>query len=204
MSITLSKITKERKTCYLAGDFNINLLQLENNAEVEIFFDMLTNKNFIPLITSPTRITSKSKTLIDNIFFNEFSKNIISGNLTVGISDHIPQFAMIPLNLPKSNTMKKSIGKFKRNYHNINTQYFKNDLDKINWDLTDLDDINQYGNNFLHVFNQILDIHAPLTKVKDSKNFAKRNAKPWITKDILKLFKCKKKYIEDTLKKKVL
>ena len=31
ISSTLSKITKERKTCYLAGDFNINLLQLENN-----------------------------------------------------------------------------------------------------------------------------------------------------------------------------
>ena len=97
--------------------------------------------------------------------------------------------------------MKKSIGKSKRSYHNINTQYFKNDLDKINWDLTELDDINQYGNNFLHVFNQILDIHAPLTKVKDFKNYAKRNAKPWITKDILKLIKCEEKmyrrYIEE-------
>ena len=135
---------------------------------------------------------------------HEWARLEEDGTVTVGISDHIPQFAMIPLNLPKYNTMKKSIGKFKRNYHNMNTQYFKNDLDKINWDLTELDDINQYGNNFLHVFNQILDIHAPLTKVKDSKdskNYAKRNAKPWITKDILKSIKCKEKiyrrYIEE-------
>jgi hypothetical protein len=50
---------------------------------------------FTPLITSPTRVTSKTKTLIDNIFFNEFCSNIVSGNLS-GISDHMPQFALIP------------------------------------------------------------------------------------------------------------
>ena len=47
---------------------------------------------------------SKSKTLIDNIFFNEFTGNIASGNLTVGISDYTSQFALIPKNAYKSGT----------------------------------------------------------------------------------------------------
>ena len=66
----------------------MNLLQLPNNTDIENYFDVLTEKNFTPLITSPTRITGKSEMLIDNIFHNEFSSNIVSGNLTVGISDH--------------------------------------------------------------------------------------------------------------------
>ena len=71
-------------------------LQLEAKPEIENYFNVMTNQNFTPLITYPTRITSKSKTLIDNIFFNEFSSDVVSGNLTVGLSDHIPQFALIP------------------------------------------------------------------------------------------------------------
>ena len=64
MSLLLSKITKERKLCYLAGDFNINLLQVRINTDILHYFDELKDKNFTPLITSPTRVTSKTKTLI--------------------------------------------------------------------------------------------------------------------------------------------
>ena len=46
------------------------------------------------MITSPIRITD-TKTLTDNIFFNDFSSKNIGGNLTVGISDHMPQFALV-------------------------------------------------------------------------------------------------------------
>ena len=93
MSTLLSKLSKEKKTCYLAGDFNMNLLHLEKKTEIEHYYDVITDAKFTPLITSPTRITTDTKTLIDNIFFNDFSSNIISGNLTVCISDHMPQFA---------------------------------------------------------------------------------------------------------------
>ena len=48
----------------------------------------------MPLILQQTRITSHSNTLIDNIFSN-IDPDIISGNLTATISDHLPQFANI-------------------------------------------------------------------------------------------------------------
>jgi len=98
LSPLLFKISKEKKTCYLAGDFNMNLLHLEKDSEIEKYFDLLTTNKFMPLITRATRIAKSLKTLIDNIFFNEFSNDIISGNLTIGISDHIPQFVLIPSN----------------------------------------------------------------------------------------------------------
>ena len=172
MATLLSKISKEKKPCYLAGDFNMNLFQLDTKSDIGHYFDVITEKNFTPLITSPTRITSSTKTLIDNILYNEFSNNIISGNLLVGISDHIPQFALIPTNLSKTskNNAKPAI-KYARKYKRINTDIFNQDLDKIDWNPGRLD-ANQYGENFMNVFNQILDVHAPLTKIKHSKKNA--------------------------------
>jgi hypothetical protein len=59
-------LAKEKKTCFLAGDFNMNLLHLENDPEIEKYFDLLTNNKFMPLITCPTSIAKTSKTLIEN------------------------------------------------------------------------------------------------------------------------------------------
>ena len=50
------------------GDFNINLLNYDNDTNVANFLDSLTSTSLLPYITQPTRITPKSKTLIDNIF----------------------------------------------------------------------------------------------------------------------------------------
>ena len=60
------------------------------------FFDSLAYNSFILLILQLTKITSYSNTLIDNIFSNVFDSDIVSGNLTGTISDHLPQFAIIP------------------------------------------------------------------------------------------------------------
>ena len=60
------------------------------------FLDSLASNSFIPLILQPTRITSHSNTLIDNIFSNVIDPDIIPGNLTATNSDHLPQFAIIP------------------------------------------------------------------------------------------------------------
>ena len=52
--------------------------------------------SFLPRIVKPTRITPRSQTLIDNIFFNEIQSNITAGSITMDISDHLTQFLAIP------------------------------------------------------------------------------------------------------------
>ena len=42
-----------------------------------------------------TRISTTSKTLIDNIFSNIHTPSSLSGNLTSSISDHLPQFLIV-------------------------------------------------------------------------------------------------------------
>ena len=126
----------------------------------------------MPLITIPTRITTHSKTLIDNIFFNQFSNDIISGNITVGISDHIPQFSIIP---NFQTPLAKDKIAFTRKYRNFDSDKFKEDLNKINWS-SDSSDVNQYTSNFIHIIEQILDKHAPLSKISNKQ--LKQKSKP--------------------------
>ena len=51
---------------------------------------------FLPYILNPTRIINYSNTFVDNIFLNDIDPDIISGNLAAPISDHLPQYAIIP------------------------------------------------------------------------------------------------------------
>ena len=48
------------------------------------------------------RITPHSKTLIDNIFYSNVTKNIISGNIRTSIYDHLAQFPLISNQTPFS------------------------------------------------------------------------------------------------------
>ena len=88
------KNSYENKNKILLGDFNINLLG-HGKTEISDFLDSMCSNSFFPFITQPTRITPKSKTLIDNIFLNFHSPDIKSGNLTVTLADHLAQFLLI-------------------------------------------------------------------------------------------------------------
>ena len=83
-------ISKEQKSVFLLGDFNVNLLNYNENNQTNEFLDSLASNSLIPLILQPTRTTNHS-----NIFSNAIEPDIISGNLTATISDHLPQFSII-------------------------------------------------------------------------------------------------------------
>ena len=113
----LENISKEQKSPFLLAAFNIHLLNYNEHNHTNEFLDSLVSNSFIPLILQPTRITGHSNTLIDNIFSNAIDPDIISGNLTATISDHLPQFSTI-LNIfgnisgNKSNTYERDWSKF--------------------------------------------------------------------------------------------
>ena len=123
----LEILSKEQKQVFLLGDFNINLLNYNDHQPTNDFLDSLASNSFIPYILHPTRITSHSKTLIDNIFSNYISHEIISGNITATISDHLPKFSFVPNILsnpstPKSNFYERDWSKFKQ--ENFTFDYF--------------------------------------------------------------------------------
>ena len=115
----LENISKEQKLIFLLGDFNFNPLTYNERNQTNEFLDSLASNSFIRLILQPTRITSHSNTFIDNIFSNVIELDIISGNLTATISDHLLQFLIIPNmfgNIPgnKSNIYEREWSKFDR------------------------------------------------------------------------------------------
>ena len=95
----------ENTLAVILGDTNIDLMQ-ENNAGANAYLDNFFEKNFIPCITLPTRITDHSATLIDHIFIKcpkKFIQNkCSSGNLITDISDHLPNFTFLDLQLQTS------------------------------------------------------------------------------------------------------
>ena len=112
-------LSKEWKQVFLLGDFNINLLNYNDNQPTDDFLDSIASNYFIPYILHATRITSHSKTLIDNTFPNYISHEIISGNITATMSDHLPPFSFVPnilanLFIQKSNVYERDWSKCKQ------------------------------------------------------------------------------------------
>ena len=95
----LEKVSKEQKSVYLLGDFNVNLLNYNDHPPTNEFLDSLASNSVIPYILQPTRITDHSETLIDNIFSNVITVDAISGNLTVRIFDQLPQIMILQMHL---------------------------------------------------------------------------------------------------------
>jgi len=204
---TLQKANKEKKPVIIAGDFNIDLLKINTDAFTSQYFEQLTNINFMPLITLPTRIASKSKTLIDNIIFNQFSHGIISGNLNVSISDHSPQFAIIPFQNTKFKN--KNPNTFVRNFKNVDQNNITNTFQSIDWNLDNpLSDVDQDLSEFITKSNQTIDNLFPYRKLSNKEVKLKHN--PWINNQILKEIKdrdklyCKHKKCTDLTRKDTL
>ena len=94
----------------IAGDFNINLLKLNENDMFSSFFDTVISHSLYPQITLPTRFTRTTGTLIDNLFcrLRKLILENTAGILTKRFSDHQPYF-MIMHNTEKLHSPPKYV-----------------------------------------------------------------------------------------------
>ena len=101
--------------------------------------------------------TSHSRTLIDNIFSNVISNDIISGNITALISDHLPQFLISPNTFADPPSNKSNV--FERDWSNFEQTNFVLDYFHIDWLVIlkhDEKNVNSATNNFLDTINSLL------------------------------------------------
>ena len=173
------------------GDFNINLLNCNIDKSTSDYVDTLYSHAFFPTINSPMQITANSKTLIDNIFYNDVTKNIISRNITTSISDRLTQFLLISNQNPSSkNQMLHTYDK--RSFRNINSMAFEEDLKKINWNeafTLSEENPNMSFKTFLDIVDRLNDKHCPKKHIPKTKRQIK--SKPWITPALLNSIKIK-------------
>ena len=86
-----------------------------------------------------------------------------SGNLLIGISDHLPSFLIVPKN--NQNHLPKKHNVYKRVTKNIDKENFVLDYLDIDWSEsleTNKEDINHSSGIFLSKINTLLDKYVPL------------------------------------------
>ena len=187
------------KNFYISGDFNFDLLKTSSHPETSNFFDAMMSCYLLPSITIPTKINSKNNTVIDNIFTSQYHPDLKSGNLLIGISDHIPSFLIMPKS--NQNHIPKKQNIFKRDTKNFDRENFVLDFLGIDWtECLELDknDVNHSTSQFIHKMNELLDKYLPLKKLSQ-KQF-KQRYKPWISDYILERISLKNKFLQRSAK----
>ena len=93
-----SENSNANKTLFLAGDFNVNVLDYANNKKVQNFVNLAFEFSMIPTINKLTRVTSCTATAIDNIITNSIlDKDFESAIIKTDLSDHFPIIFVIKL-----------------------------------------------------------------------------------------------------------
>ena len=80
---------------YVMGDFNVDLVREGTHGPTSDFMGRFMQGGFYPLISLPTRLTDTTATLIDNIWTNNLREVMVSGLVTVRISDHLPVYVFV-------------------------------------------------------------------------------------------------------------
>ena len=88
---------------------------------------MLQNHAYFSLITTPSRATTTSQTVIDHILTNDNSSIIHPGVFLYKISDHFPIYCTISQTI--SNKSHFEAKQTYRNIHSIDGDKFRSDLE---------------------------------------------------------------------------
>ena len=162
------------------------LINNENHTLTPDFVDLLHSHSFISLINRPTRITSTTATLIDNIFTNSTNiENSFQGLLVTDVSDHLPIFCV---DLEKTDCVKEDFI-YRRNMSQRNKLAFRDDLANLDWnEMYHLSETQAAFGWFHSKLLLLCNKHFPKQKVKSKYN----TRKMWLTQDATKNKRCHK------------
>ena len=139
---------------------------------------LITSYGLSSIITFPTRIQNKSRTIIDNIFINTFKFNNHSVYPSINrLSDHDAQCLIIH-DLLKYNFNTNAF--FNRKFDKPSIEDFNNKLSYEIWDnVVSEKDVNISFNNFLNTYLKLFNSCFLFKKVQ-----CNPNNKAWLTQGI--------------------
>ena len=167
----------------MLGVLNCNLLT--SNPEASSLRDIIPTFNLNQLIEKPTRVTETTKSLIDVIMST--NKNIVSHTdvLASSISDHLVYLALM---LKTPLTIRSHVG--------YNAERFCKDLAIVHFHVISIfDDFDDQVDTFNALFTDILDVHAPIKRVK-----IKGRPNPFVTTEICQLMKTRDQWHKSAIK----
>ena len=179
-------------------DTNINLLSDEDD-KTQSYLNNLLEKSFVPCITLPTRIRNYSATLIDHIFIKcprkLMQNKVSSGNLIIDVSDHLPNFLFLNINVPSIKDRpfirlytEKRKKLFIENLNNESALLMENDLTEVNSSYA------IFSTNYINLFNK----YFPYVR-QSQRSF---KSKPFITSGIKVSIKARNKLYNKYLNNK--
>ncbi len=197
LSTTINKINQEKLPSFICGDLNINLLNCSTHSDTNDYLNTFYAASFYPLIDKPTRVTTKSYSLIDHIFTNVLDSKITPGVLFNDITDHFPIFMILNNNINNYPKTKQKKYHTTRKINQSTMDSFSAELEQVNWDkvLNNSSSDNSY-HIFIKLFTELYDKHFP--KITKQINI-KQQSKPWITAGIIKSIKTRNKLYKSYL-----
>jgi len=175
LETVIKKIIVRKKQIILCGDWNINFMQ--ESKKLRDLQEILLLYNLVNTVTSPTRVTKNSTSLIDVIITNKEITRDTATVIDLGYSDHMAQVLKLPIKrmLHRWNIIAS------RKYSDKNVEEFKYMLSKETWQevylTSDVDSALQiFRDNFDYYFNTAFPY-----KLHKHKNTQDNN---WITKGL--------------------
>ena len=113
-------------------DHNLDLLRHHIHKNTQQFLELQMDFKTFPCIMKPTRLTTNTVTLIDNILMSldlcDRQKSCVVIN---NISDHLPCFSIVSDCMPSTDETPKIL---KRSINERNLNRIKSNLGNTNWD----------------------------------------------------------------------
>ena len=195
---TLRQINLSTSNFFLLGDFNLDLLKVDNNISIRKYVNDLISCSCKCVIDKPTRIYKNYTILLDHIYTNEPSLVTQSGIAYSDISDHLPTFVMI--NLTYSRHKKRDDMFFKRDAKRVKLELFLEDLKQefSTFKVKESFPINGQFDDFTDRLAKTVNTHAPLWHA--TRKEKRLQKKPWLSRGILKSVAHKNKMFVDLRK----
>ena len=184
---------------YILGDININLITDKNYVSngIKRYTEFCSTHGLKQLITSPTRITEKSSTLLDHILTNSKDKVSQSGVVDLGVSDHQLIYCTRKTTHIKFSQHKYIKIRSLKNYtvvlfcellRNINFPKYSTEYTNLNEAYTDI------VGKVMSVINKV----APMKEIR-----IKGNTQPWFDEEILEEIRIREKMFSKFKKSKL-
>lgn len=164
------------KPILILGDLNCNILKVcPEGTTLENF---MLEMNLKQLITTPTRITDISESLLDVIMISSPDLVHESGVMNLPISDHLPVYTVLKLKLPKPPPQLV----LTRSYKNYDAGRFSAQLASRSHELVPIffdSSVSSKLAKFDDVLHSTLEAHAPVKLIK-----IRHRPSPFVTTDI--------------------
>lgn len=191
----LTKLVNINKDCIIGTDQNFDYLRVNKHKKTQELLNIFFDNKMVPTIIKPTRITSKTATLIDNLYLKcERPLKIQSGIICTDISDHYPIYMCYgsdkQMNQTPTNITTRPINA-------VAEKNIKDALQQLKWDNLLTMGTNEAYEHFIKTTTDIIDLIAPEKVIKI--RYKNKIREKWMTKGLLKSSQTKEKLYKLTI-----